>query len=69
MELDSGILLKELSDLSCFVGGEIIKNDMNLLPGWAVSYNFFEKCDEILALVWRAVVLPCTRPVAVSRAA
>jgi hypothetical protein len=43
------MLLKEVSNELCFVGREVIEDDMNLLPGRAQRYHFFEEGDEVTA--------------------
>jgi hypothetical protein len=58
------MLLEELADRRGFVGGEIVENDVNLLPRRAQGYDFLEKGNE-LAAVSRAAASPWTRPAAV----
>ncbi len=62
MELHPRVFLKKFVDQAGLVGGEIIENDVNLLPGWAMSDNFFEKCHEILTgVACRGLAVHATR--------
>jgi hypothetical protein len=65
---DSRMLLEELADRLSFVRGEIVEDDVNLLPRRAQGYDLLQKGDE-LAAGMAAAVLPWTRPVAVFSAA
>ena len=46
---DSRMLLEELADRLSFVHGEIVENDVNLLPRWAQGYDLLQKGDELAA--------------------
>ena len=49
MEPDSRVLLEELTDRRSFVGGEIVKEDVNLLPRGTQGYDLLQKGDELTA--------------------
>ena len=49
MELNPADLPKKLVHQSGLVGGEVVENDVNLLTGRALSDDFFEKGNEVLA--------------------
>ena len=49
MKLDSGMLVQEVPDRLSFVRGEIVENDVNLLPRWAQGYDLLQKGDELTA--------------------
>jgi len=44
---DSRMLLEELADRLSFVGGEIVEDDVNLLPRRAQGYDLLQKGDEL----------------------
>ena len=71
MEVYRRILVQELAHQGGFVGRQIVQDDVNLLVLGAQRDDFLEKGRKATnsRLVWRAVVLPWTRPLAVSRAA
>ena len=46
---DSRMLLEELADRLSFVRGEIVEDDVNLLPRRAQGDHFLEKGDELAA--------------------
>ena len=69
MKLDARMPLEEIANQLGFMGGEIVEDDMNLLPGQAPRPDTSSKKATKSRLVWRAAVLPCTRPVLVSSAA
>jgi hypothetical protein len=46
---DSRILLEELANRPCLVSGEVVQDDVNLLPGWAQGDDLFEKGNELAA--------------------
>src|ERR1019366_5684505 len=46
---DSRMLLEELADRLSFVRGEIVEDDVNLLPRRAQGYNLLQKRDELTA--------------------
>ena len=43
------MLLEELADRLSFVGGEIVEDDVNLLPRRAQGYDLLQKGDELTA--------------------
>jgi hypothetical protein len=43
------MLLEELADQLSFASGEIVENDVNLLPRRAQGYDFLEKGNELAA--------------------
>jgi len=43
------MLMEELADRLSFVGGEIVEDDVNLLPRRAQGYDFLEKGNELAA--------------------
>ena len=43
------MLLEELADRLSFVRGEIVEDDVNLLPRRAQGYDFLEKGNELAA--------------------
>src|SRR5208337_4820153 len=47
MKPDSRMLLEELADRLSFVGGEIVEDDVNLLPRRAQGYDLLQKGDEL----------------------
>ena len=49
MEMNSRVLFKELVDQAGLVGREVVEDDVNLLPGRALSDDFFEKSNKVLA--------------------
>ena len=51
MKPDSRMLLKKLADRLSFMGGEIVENDVNLLPRRAQGYDFLEKGNGLAARV------------------
>src|ERR1035437_3515223 len=46
---DSRMLLEELADRLSFVGGEIVEDDVNLLPRRAQGYDLLQKGHELVA--------------------
>src|SRR6266566_143049 len=46
---DSRMLLEELADRLSFVRGEIVEDDVNLLPRRAQGYDLLQKRDELTA--------------------
>src|ERR1039457_6898735 len=46
---DSRMLLEELADRLSFMRGEIVEDDVNLLPRRAQGYNLLQKGDELTA--------------------
>ena len=62
------MLLQELADRLSFVRGEIVEDDVNLLPRRTQQTTSCKKATNS-RLVWRAAVLPWTRPVVVLSAA
>ncbi len=46
---DSRMLLEELADRLSFVRGEIVEDDVNLLPRRAQGYDLLQKGDELTA--------------------
>ena len=46
---DSRMLLEELADCLSFVRGEIVEDDVNLLPRRAQGYDLLQKGDELTA--------------------
>jgi hypothetical protein len=66
---DSRMLLEELANRLSFVCGEIVEDDVNLLLRG--GHKDTTSCKKAMnsRLVWRAAVLPWTRPVAVLSAA
>jgi len=46
---DSRMLLEELADRLSFVRGEIVEDDVNLLPRRAQRYDLLQKGDELTA--------------------
>ena len=46
---DSRMLLEELADHLSFVRGEIVEDDVNLLPRRAQGYDLLQKGDELAA--------------------
>ena len=46
---DSRMLLEELADRLSFVRGEIVEDDVNLLPRRAQGYDLLQKGDELAA--------------------
>jgi len=49
VKLDSRMLLEELADRLSFVRGEIVENDVNLLPRRAQGYDLLQKGYELAA--------------------
>jgi len=49
VEPDSRVLLEELTDGLSFVRGEIVKDDVNLLPRGTQGYDLLQKGDELTA--------------------
>ena len=49
VKLHARMLLQEVSDELGFVGGEVVEDDMNLLPGRAQRYHFCEEGHEVTA--------------------
>jgi len=49
MKLHARVLLQEVANELGFVGGEIVEDDMNLLPGRAQRYHFCEEGHEVAA--------------------
>src|SRR4029077_19971775 len=49
VKLHAGMLLQEVANELSFVGGEIVEDDMNLLPGRAQRYHFLEEGNEVTA--------------------
>lgn len=43
------MLLEELADRLSFVGGEIVEDDVNLLPRRAQGYDLLQERDELTA--------------------
>ncbi len=46
---DSRMWLEELTDHLSFVAGEIVEDDVNLLPRWAQADDLLQKGDELTA--------------------
>ena len=46
---DSRMLFGELADRLSFVRGEIVEDDVNLLPRWAQGYDLLQKGDQLTA--------------------
>ena len=49
VKADSRMFLEELSDGLSFVGGEIVEDDVNLLPRRAQGYDLLQKGNELTA--------------------
>jgi len=49
VKADSRMLLEEFPDRLGFVGGEVVQNDVNLLPRRAQGYDLLQKGDELTA--------------------
>src|ERR1700722_14192919 len=49
MKLDSRVLLEEFTDRRSFVRGEVVEDDVNLLPRGAQGYDLLQKGDELTA--------------------
>src|SRR5215472_11087319 len=60
--------LQEIAHRLGFMGGEVVEDDVNLLPGGHNDTTSSRKATNS-RLVWRAAVFPCTRPVLVFSAA
>src|SRR5260370_22419572 len=59
---DSRMLLEEIADRLSFVCGEIVEDDVNLLPRRAQGYDLLQKGDELTAGVAGAGVVVVTPP-------
>jgi hypothetical protein len=46
---DSRILVEELANRQCLVSGEVVQDDVNLLPGPAQGDDLFEKGNKLAA--------------------
>ena len=51
MKLHARMLLQEVSNELGFVGGEIVEDDMDLLPGRTQRHHFFKEGHEVTASV------------------
>jgi hypothetical protein len=49
VELDLAMLLEEVTDRLRLMSGEVVEDDVNLLPGRAQGYDFLEKGNELAA--------------------
>ena len=49
VEVNPAVVLKELADQLGLVGREVVEDDVNLLLGRALSDDFFEEGNEVLA--------------------
>ena len=49
VKLHARMLLQEVANELGFVGREVVEDDMNLLPGRAQRYHFFEEGNEVAA--------------------
>jgi hypothetical protein len=49
VKLHARMLLQEVSNELGSVGGEVVEDDMNLLPGRAQRHHFFEEGNEVTA--------------------
>lgn len=67
MEPDTRILLQELANQRRLMSRQVIEDDVNLLTRRARETTSLRKATKS-RLIWRAAVLPGTRPVAVSSA-
>src|SRR5208337_3961299 len=49
VKVDARMLLQEVAHRLGFVGGEIVEDDVNLLPGQAQSHDLLQEGDELAA--------------------
>lgn len=49
MKLHARMLLQEVANELCFVGREVVEDDMNLLPGRTQRHHFLEEGHEVTA--------------------
>jgi hypothetical protein len=51
MKLHARMLLEEISNRRRFMSGEVVEDDMNLLPGRAPGHDFFQEGEASLAFL------------------
>jgi len=49
VKLHAGVLLEKVSNELRFMSGEVVEDDVNLLPGRAQGHDFFEESNEVAA--------------------
>ena len=49
MEINPAVAVQELFDQASLVGREVVEDDVNLLRGPALSHDFMEEGNEVLA--------------------